>query len=390
MAELTEFKNIIEENLANNSLVKLTLSKRRNKSSEIKNIFIKPIEVKAGLKLSFVYRHNTKDVTKNYEFAEAIEIILNHLENEFSQANLFSLSEEYILMINKKYKCKIITKKLSGSKEIELSHDKNKKRFVDIENNIYLRELNILTKEWEVKKDKSDKYRQINKYVEIIDGIIRNSNLPNNCNIADMGCGKGYLTFALYDYLSNKLNLKPNITGVEMRPNLVDTCNGIAKKSDFENLNFITGTIKDTDLPNLDMLIALHACDTATDDAIYRGIKSDAKIIICAPCCHKQIRKQLNPTSDIYQISKHGILAERQAELLTDGMRALILEAYGYKTKVFEFISTEHTPKNVLLVAVKQDSFETVDQERLKQLQNIKAVYNIKYHQLEKLLGIKA
>lgn len=256
-------------------------------------------------------------------------------------------------------------------------------------NNIYLRELGVITADWKVKNSMQDKYRQINKYIEIIDGILRNTNLDNTLNIVDMGAGKGYLTFALYDYLHNVLKKTATVIGVELRKELVTDCNAIAQKSDFNNLSFKAGTIKQVELPDTDMLIALHACDTATDDAIFRGINADAKIIICAPCCHKQVRKQMNPTDDLNLITQFGILKERQAELLTDGIRALLLEAYGYKTKVFEFIATEHTPKNVLIVAVKHKNSKIPDYKILEKIENIKKIHGIEYHYLEKLLATK-
>ena len=173
-----------------------------------------------------------------------------------------------------------------------------------------------------------------------------------------------------------------------MRKELVDTCNQIAQKANFTQLNFITGSIDTAELSKVDMLIALHACDTATDQAIYRGIKADAKVIICAPCCHKQVRKSMKPKNDISAITRFGILEERQAEILTDTIRALILEVFGYKTKVFEFISTEHTPKNVLIVGVKTEQTEAAKSKAFGKIKNLKSLFNLEYHELEKLMGI--
>ena len=232
-----------------------------------------------------------------------------------------------------------------------------------------------------------DKYKQINKYIEIIDGIVKSVKFDSSFTVVDMGAGKGYLTFALYDYLYNTLKLSPNVIGVELRKQLVDDCNQVAGKSSFANLKFIEGTIENSELPSIDMLIALHACDTATDDAICRGIKSNSKVIICAPCCHKQIRGQINPDNVMKSITQFGILKERQSEIVTDTIRALILEAYGYKTKVFEFIATEHTPKNVLIVGVKAGKIEVPKKEILDQIQNIKKIFGIEYHFLEKLMN---
>ena len=218
--------------------------------------------------------------------------MLELLENKFYQGDLFCTNENWHLFINKKGNAKLKKEELSITKPVQFNHDKTKSRYISTLNNIYLKELGILTADWKIKKNKEDKYRQINKYIEIIDGIIKSSDLASINNIVDMGSGKGYLTFALYDYLYSVLKINPHITGVEFRKELVDSCNKIAKKSGFTNLLFKEGTIESTQLPEFDLLIALHACDTATDEAIYRGIKTNSKVIVCAPCCHKQIRKR--------------------------------------------------------------------------------------------------
>ena len=203
-----------------------------------------------------------------------------------------------------------------------------------------------------------------------------------------MGAGKGYLTFALYDYLVNVLNLNAIVTGVEYRKDLVELCNEIAQKSNFKDLNFKQGTIIDSDTSNATVLIALHACDTATDDAIYKGINSQCDLIVVAPCCHKQIRRELEKhktKNDMDFLVKHGIFLERHAEMLTDGIRSLILEYFGYTTKVFEFISDAHTPKNVMIVAEKKNKTESQKQEILSKLKETKAYFGIGTHYLEKL-----
>ena len=226
------------------------------------------------------------------------------------------------------------------------------------------------------------KFRQIDKYIEIIESLVRETELPNDPIIVDMGSGKGYLTFALYDFLKNNLQKDPSVFGIELRPKLVEFCNNLSKKCDFDKLSFIAQDINTFETNRLDMLIALHACDTATDIAIAKGIKSDAKIIVVAPCCHKQLRKELNVSNEMQPILRHGIMEERQAELLTDGIRALLMEAHGYRTKVFEFISTEHTPKNVMIVGIKSKP----KKEALAQVAAIKKHYGIALHALEKMI----
>jgi len=382
-----KFIKHISDSIENKSFAKLVISNKRIKANNLNSVTSRMVEIKKDIKLSFVYRYPTKDVTKNYLPEESISIIEKLLNEEFLQAELYTSDGDLFLNISKNNIVKLKEKTASIEELPAVDHDKIKKRMIQTENNVYLKELGILTADGKVKHNMLDKYKQINKYIEIIDGIIKSVKFDLSFTVVDMGAGKGYLTFALYDYLYNTLKLSPNIIGVELRKQLVDDCNQVAGKSSFANLKFIEGTIEKSVLPSIDMLIALHACDTATDDAICRGIKSNSKVIICAPCCHKQIRGQMNPDNYMKSITQFGILKERQAEIVTDTIRALILEAYGYKTKVFEFVETEHTPKNVLIVGVKEVNVEVPKKEILDQIQNIKKIFGIEYHFLEKLVN---
>ena len=369
------------------SLIKLLLSGKRNKESDLKNIIVSIVQLKKGYFLNFVYRYNTKDITKNYPEEEGVLLIKKALEKDFLNANVYSFSEDIALQIKSNGKNLMKIKKPSLNVFPAFSHDNIKDRLIKTESNIYLRELGIVNADWEVRREMSDKYKQINKYVDLMKPYLDGLSL-DGFNIADMGSGKGYLTFALYDYITNTLQKNVKMTGVELRSDLVDTCNKIAKKSGFEDLSFIQGSIKETPLNNIDILIALHACDTATDDAIYSGIASKASLIVCAPCCHKQIRKEFNVREPFDHVTKYGILKERQAEIITDSLRALLLEASGYKTNVFEFISTEHTPKNVMIVGKKTAKENHEAEKILNDIASIKKIYGIKSHYLEILLGV--
>jgi hypothetical protein len=195
----------------------------------------------------------------------------------------------------------------------------------------------------------------------------------------------------LYDYLTNVLKLETAVRGVEFRPDMVELCNNIAEKTGFKNLNFTEGTIENYDSTDTNILIALHACDTATDDAIYKGITAQADLIVVAPCCHKQIRREIEKNkakNELDFLTKYGIFLERQAEMVTDGIRAMILEYFGYKTKVFQFISDAHTPKNVLVVGIKGKTNPKKQAEILEKLKATKAYFGIDYHHLEKLLSL--
>lgn len=384
--QLASFLQEIVTSIENQSFIKITLGNKREKSADLKNVFIKPVLLKNAVKLSFVYRYPTKDITKNFDVKEGLILVEKMLQNEFYNADVFTINNDIHFAIQKNESVKIIKKPASLNTKGLQQHDKEKVRIIKTADSIYLKELDITTAEGIVKKDKQDKYKQINRYVEIIDGIIKDLNFSDKLEIVDMGSGKGYLTFALYDYIKNKLNIAATVTGIELREELVTQCNEIALASDFKNLHFKSGTIQNAVLPNTDILIALHACDTATDEAIYSGIKVKAKVIICAPCCHKQIRKQMAPDNELKSIVKHGILLERQAEITTDAIRALLMEAHGYKTKVFEFIATEHTPKNVLIVGVRSDKL--TDTIAIEKVAALKSIFGIKTHHLETLLEL--
>ncbi|MDN3656408.1 SAM-dependent methyltransferase [Ferruginibacter paludis] len=386
-AELQQFFNQLATDIEKLQVIKITLGNRRIKTAELKNIFIKPLLIKNSLKLSYVYRYPTKDITKNYDVKEGIALMQQMLHNEFLNADVFTSQKDVHLALQENERLKITTNAPSLKiTEQANQHDKQKNRIIQTTEKGYLQALGITSAEGKVKKDRQDKYKQINSYVEIIDGIIKDIDFKEGLHVVDMGCGKGYLTFALYDYLTSKLHLEATVTGIELRQELVDNCNRIARESSYEALGFQSGTIEDAVVNNANMLIALHACDTATDDAIYSGIKANARVIICAPCCHKQIRKQMAPDNELKSITKHGILMERQAEIVTDAIRSLLLEAWGYKSRVFEFIATEHTPKNVLIVGVKQDKPANTKQFYLNKIGALKSLFGIQMHHLETLL----
>ena len=383
------FSDKIKMSIENDEFIKLIISNKRNKKSELNKINVTPVEIKKGFRLSFVYSFNTKDITKNFESDKAISNIFTELKDTFMNAELFTVNEIIRLYIDStNNKAKIKVSEPTFKPVVNLNHDRKKQKRVFLKNNIWLRELGVTTSEDVIKKDMHDKYRQINKYLEVIENMVIKKTSEKTLRIYDAGSGKGYLTFALYDYLKNSLKNEVKITGIEFRQELVDKCNKISEKAKFENLNFVQGTIIDANIKNVDIFIALHACDTATDEAIYRGITENAKFIVVAPCCQKQIRKEMSVTNVLSSLTKYGILKERQAVILTDGLRALILEANGYKTKVFEFISTEHTPKNIMIVAEK--STEKIDKKViLKNIDDIKKMFGIEFHYLEKLLNEK-
>ncbi|MFM2226267.1 MAG: hypothetical protein RJA07_2469 [Bacteroidota bacterium] len=372
------FYHLLVQSFSENTFIKATLGNQRIKNDALKNVMIKPVKIKDEIKYSFVFRNITNDITKNYSAIEAIEQLKTLLQNNFLNADIFTTSINYHIMQKKTGDVKIVQKNTSTSNvEISLEHNHKKTRLIGQHNKQYLQALGIMNANGDVKKEMQHKYKQINRYVEIVADILRDAALQKDLHIVDMGSGKGYLTFALADYEMQQ-NRNTKIVGVEMRQDLVDLCNQIAKENEMNILHFKQGTIQDTDVAEMNILIALHACDTATDDAINKGIDANAEIIICAPCCHKQVRKAMKPNATLHSITKHGILFERQAEIITDSLRSLWLESKGYKTKVFDFVDVNDTPKNVMIVATKT---KRTDAEL--------ATYQQQYIALKQMFGVE-
>jgi len=390
--ELNQIIENLKVSLDNNSFIKLSLGDYKGNEKDLKKLYVKRVIIKEVDMLSFVYRFKTQDVTKNFPFAEAIELLNDLMKFKgFRYALLCTLDFDEKAQF---FKSRVAMKKSPPSMNVlpSKAHDKQKNRKIEAVGKTYLHELGITDQSGKVYKKAQDKYRQINHYIEILSSLLKELPLREKTNIVDMGAGKGYLTFALYDYLNNVLKHPTHVIGVEFRKNLVELCNDIAQKSNFSDLHFEEGTIENYE-PNFDLnvLIALHACDTATDEAIYKGITGNADLIVVAPCCHHQIRKEIEKNkvkNELDFLLRHGIFLERQAEMVTDGIRSLILEYHGYSTKVFEFISDAHTPKNVLVVGKKRKKSDVDKAAILEKIEGVKKYFGIKVHHLEVLLGM--
>lgn len=389
--KVQEFVSMLAQTISNQTFISISLGNYKGSEENLKNLYAKRILIKKEEKLSFTFRYKTRDIVKNYSIEEGILLVKNYLNEGFRISTLLS-TEFYVLFEIQNNNKIILKKKDPTTKETpSLDHDKNKKRLISANHKSYLTDLKITDSEGNVFKNGQDKFRQINHYVEILSSLIKEIPDTGSINVVDMGSGKGYLTFALYDYLQNVLKREATVTGVEFREDLVTLCNTIAKKASFRDLNFVEGTIESYDSAGTDILIALHACDTATDDAIFKGIKAEAELIVVAPCCHKQIRREIEKhktQNDVDFLTKYGIFLERQAEMVTDGIRAMILEYAGYKTKVFEFISDAHTPKNVMIVGIKNHRSAPDKDQLLKKIKDAKAYFGIEYHHLERMLEI--
>ncbi len=355
------------------------------KDLQWEKVLFKLVEIKKQVQLSLVYRYPIKDETKNYPVEEGV-LLLNDLihEGKFKEAYIYNLTETIQLKRNKKGSIHLHRQKQENqSNKAGVSEHDRKKEYLIPADLPLLKILGISSSKGEILTEGRRKYKQINKYLEILESLLKDQS-ENGLNIVDMGSGSGYLTFSLYWYLSKVKGWTIKMTGIELREHLVEKSNEIARSLEFEGLNFIAGDIQNTELPEgANVLIALHACDIATDMAIAKGIENKVEVMVLAPCCQKQIRKDIQIENPMLPMLKHGILLERQCEMLTDGIRALLMESNGYKTAVFEFISPEHTAKNVMITGVLSEPRP----EAMKEVEQLKRSFGISEHYLEALLS---
>lgn len=333
-------------------LVKLTLGSPRGPDPTLRNVFVRPVQLRAGRRLAFVFRHTTRDVTRNLPLPEAVDQVTRLLGQDFGSAHLFTLEAETELQWPAGASPRLREAAPRHTRPAEVGHDRTKHHALLPTAAPWLADLGVTGTDGRVRDGMAAKFRQIQKFLEILEHALHR--LPPRTDralhLVDMGCGKGYLTFAAADWLGRQ-GWQGTVRGVEVRAELVANANRIAAAHGLAGLQFETGTIASAPLDRVDLLIALHACDTATDDALARGIQAGAGLILVSPCCHKELRHQLQPPAALAGALRHGILRERQAEFITDALRAALLEWAGYDTRVFEFIASEHTPRNLMIAA---------------------------------------
>lgn len=374
--------------------VKVSFGKYKGDVLGLKKIIGKPVLIKQQAKFSLVYRYQTRDVTKNVDTRQMLELFRSMIGHAgFQSVVVQTVDKNRVYSMAKKGDWKHHMEQVAERDQPNLKHDRVKQRSLNkTANAVHWRELGLTDAEGNVYKAAQDKWKQINHYIDVLSPALAELPEGKNIRVVDMGAGKGYLTFALYDYLTNALKHQAEVQGVEYREDLVALCNRIAKDAQFDGLRFTQGTIQEFDAsPSIDILIALHACDTATDDAIDKGIRAGASLIVVAPCCHKQVRRELARSqveNDLEFMTRHGIFMERHAEMLTDSIRALIMEYYGYKTKVLQFISDQHTPKNVMIIGQRVGIDKERQQQLLTKLKSIKQYFGLTYHHLEEVTGI--
>ena len=361
---------------------RLVLSKP--KQGEKIKVIVSQFLQRGETKLSFDSRFETKSIAKTKTPLEAADYIQKELGSNFQHATLCTSKNDYNFITNKKGKFRIQKGKPSMAPVQNTDHNKQKNYLV-AQNAPFLRELGVSDRDGNVKPKMYGKFRQITKFVEIVDQHLKGNRLTSKSHISftDIGCGKGYLTFAVFEYLSQKWPNAVDAIGIDLKDDLVVLCNKIAKNLGHSSLRFETKNVEDLNSDGIDILVALHACDTATDHAIFQGIASGASLIFAAPCCQHEIASQVRKTKLKNPLLQKGLFLEKQADLITDVARTLLLEACGYSVKIVEFVGSEHSMKNTLIVAEKQ-SGET--KEKLTEYLDLKKTFGFRRHSLEALL----
>ncbi len=353
-------------------ILKGIISSKKDKNGKYEKGKIARIKINNEEKLQLSLFTKTQVFHSNYSDDEINNVINELLDKEFNNLELTTDSFNYFYKITSKGKL-LTSKKKNVDSFVAIDHNRSKKYL--LEEGIVvpsLVDLGIMQPDGRVNKSAYDKYRQINRFLEIINDSIKDE---KELNIIDFGCGKSYLTFILYYFLVEIKKMNINIIGLDLKEDVIDNCNEIAKKYKYDNLKFYKGNISDfKDNNKIDMIVTLHACDTATDYALYHAINMKCRYIFSVPCCQHEINNQLK-TDVMHSLTKFGIIKERFSALLTDSIRANILQYYGYKTNVMEFVDFENSPKNLLIRAIYSNSGK--NHKIKEEIDNLIKEYNI-------------
>ena len=340
----------------NKNLIDLTISGRKDKlQDEVSKVKIRPVIIKNNLLFQVSEYKGTKVYHDNYSEADVRNYIEKMMTDNFKQAQFKMTDADAQVLSGKNSNMTIKYKKSCEVRcQKELSHNRNKKYILEEGKKVdFLVDLGVMTKEGKIVNQRYDKYRQINRFLEFIEDILPELDSTREQTIIDFGCGKSYLTFAMYYYLHELKHYDVRIIGLDLKADVIAHCQQLAEDYGYEKLTFLTGDIADYDgVDHVDMVVTLHACDTATDYALDKAVRWGAKVILSVPCCQHEVNRQIE--NELLQpVLKYGLIKERMSALLTDAIRANLLEEAGYQVQVLEFIDMEHTPKNILLRAVK-------------------------------------
>ena len=354
-----EMETLLKEIIIDKKLIQGVFSNFRKKSQDcFTKVDMKPVLIKEELKYQFSFYYSDKVIHKSLDADKAILEMIELLNTIFKQAILFTVDADYQILISKKNKTKIL-KNIPTKKPLDLSHNRKKKYIIEDGKPVdFLIRLGVMNGEGKVSKKRYNKFRQINRFLEMIEDVIHKIDKNKRLKIIDFGCGKSYLTFALYYYLVEKLDIDVDIIGLDLKMDVINFCNEVAEDLDYRGLKFIHGDIKDYDgFSDVDMVITLHACDNATDAALVKAINWNAKAILSVPCCQHEFYGKIE-SSILEPMLKHRIIKEKLSSLVTDSLRGNILEIMGYQVQLLEFIDMEHTPKNILIRAIKSDTLD--------------------------------
>lgn len=341
------------QDVLNRELIQGIISNPRVKDGILK-IKVRPIEMKETLLFQFEAVKGKQAFHENLSAEDAIARILDQMD-EFRQVQLMTRTMNYTVLVSKKGKITIQKKRQDNQgMDVSLTHNRSKKYILTEGTAVpFLQDLGVMTADGKIVNSRFDKFRQMNRFLEFIEDILPQLDRGRELTILDFGCGKSYLTFAMYYYLHELKQYDINVIGLDLKKEVIEHCNGLAEKYGYDKLSFLEGDIADYEgVHSVDMVVTLHACDTATDYALAKAVGWEAKVILSVPCCQHELNSQIQ-NDTLAPIMEYGLLKERFAALVTDGLRAKYLEASGYETQVLEFIDMEHTPKNILLRAVK-------------------------------------
>jgi SAM-dependent methyltransferase len=361
---MNNFISLITDALSHQTFISCIWSNPR-KSDTYKKVTAACVSINDSLNIQFTLFKDNKAFHENIAFDQVTDFITEKCVG-FKQIQCFTTMHDYQILVNKKGEAHIKTKPPTQTALVSTSHNRQKKYILDTPSSeSFLKALGIMDVNNQIKPSRYDKYKQINRYLEMISDTL-NALPSDTIRIVDFGCGKSYLTFALYHYLNIILGRKAEVIGLDLKEDVITFCNDLSHKLGYTNLKFQVGDIGHyTTDQQIDMVVSLHACNTATDSALEKAIKWQSKVILAVPCCHHEAYTQVQNKA-LEPILKHGILKERIAALVTDGLRASLLESVGYKVGVIEFIDMEHTPKNILLRAILKPSahFDAINFEK--------------------------
>lgn len=385
---MEELKKLIEEYIEKQEIIQSAIASNAVNRDKISKVKMRPVMVKEQISYQAESFIGTKAYHKNLTPTELPEYITRLMTEDFKQLEMETEAEKVTVLISKKGKVTINRKRKQQVRKLtaeDLNHNKKKQYVLPKDVPVpFLVDLGVQTAEGKIVNAKYDKFRQINRYLEFVRDILPSLPKDRTLTIIDFGCGKSYLTFALYYYLKVVNQYDIRVIGLDLKEDVIAKCNDLSRKYGYDGLTFHVGDISTYEgVDEVDMVVTLHACDTATDYALEKAVRWNASVILSVPCCQHEVNKQIS-CKELEPVLKYGLIKERMSALITDALRANLLEEQGYEAQILEFIDMEHTPKNILIRAVKKQGmrYQNKNQTSIRQLEEFLQVNPT----LEKLL----